>query len=520
MSTLAQELDRWIGGAREQLDRLSTGPRDERVGSVERVGDGVALVAGLPDARLDELLVFENGVVGLATSLEADRIGCVLLGSGARIVAGARVNGTGRVMRVPVGDALLGRVVDALGRPMDGEPPPRPERMEPVERPAPSIIDRDLVTRPLHTGILAIDAMIPLGRGQRELIIGDRSMGKTAIAVDVIINQRSSDVVCIYAGIGQKGSTVSGVIDSVRRYGAPERCVFVVAPADSPPGVQWLTPYAACTMAEFFRDRGQDALLVIDDLTKHAAIHRQLALLLRHPPGREAYPGDIFYVHSRLLERAAQLSGEQGGGSLTALPIAETQAGNITAYIPTNLISITDGQVYLEPKLFQEGQKPAVNVGASVSRVGGASQTPAMKRLAEHLRLEYAQFLELEVFTRFGAMTDPRTLRAIEHGRRIRATLTQPQFAPIRLAEEIAILLALNERLLDEISLDRVVDFRRALGDWLDERRGAHMQALEKTGELTDDAREMLLTAMRDLILRIAPETAREATEGGGVEES
>jgi len=410
---------------------------------------------------------------------------------------------------------MLGRVVDALGRPLDDGPPPRAERSDPIERPAPAIVDRDLVSRPLHTGILAVDAMIPLGRGQRELVIGDRSTGKTAVAVDAVVAQRDSDVVCVYAAIGQKGSAIRGVIDAVTQYGAPERCVFVAATADGPPGIQWLAPYAACTIAEFFRDRGQDSLLVIDDLTKHAAIHRQIALLLRHPPGREAYPGDIFYAHSRLLERAAQLDEALGGGSLTALPIAETQAGNITAYIPTNLISITDGQIYLEPRLFQEGQKPAVNIGASISRVGGASQTPAMKRLAEHLRLDYAQFLELEVFTRFGAMTDPRTLRAIEHGKRIRAILTQPQYAPIPLAQEVAVLLALSERLLDPLPLEKVPDFRRALGDWLDEHCGAHMHALEKTGELADDAREAILAALRELLQTIAPEAARPAEAEG-----
>lgn len=520
MSTLGQELDRLIGDARRQVGRLPVGPQAEHVGCVERIGDGVALLAGLPDARLDELLVFENGEVGMVVSLEREQIGCVLLGSEEGIDAGSRVAGTGGVVRVPVGDALLGRVVDALGRPMDDQPSPIPDRVEPVERPAPAIVERDLVSRPLHSGVLVVDAMIPIGRGQRELIIGDRSTGKTAVALDVIVSQRDSDVICIYAGIGQKGSTISGVIDSVRRYGAAERCIFVVAPADSPPGVQWLTPYAACTMAEFFRDRGQDALLVIDDLTKHAAIHRQLALLLHHPPGREAYPGDIFYAHSRLLERAAQLSKGKGGGSLTALPIAETQAGNITAYIPTNLISITDGQIYLEPRLFQEGQKPAVNVGASISRVGGASQKPAMKRVAEHLRLEYAQFLELEMFTRFGAMTDPRTIRTIEHGKRIRSILTQPQFAPVRLSGELAILLALQERLLDALPPERIDKFRAELGDWLDEHCGAHMQALESSGELPEESRAVLLDAMRALVVTIMPEAERQMDADAGGKES
>jgi F-type H+-transporting ATPase subunit alpha len=514
MPTLRQELDRLVGKGRRGIGGVPAGPRTEHTGSVEHVGDGVALLTGLPDTRLDELLMFENGIAGMAVSLEAGHIGCVLLGPDEGIEAGGRVVGTGQVVRVPVGDALLGRVLDALGRPLDELPPPVPERMEPVERPAPAILERDLVSRPLHTGVLAIDAMIPIGRGQRELVIGDRSIGKTALVLDTIISQRNSDVICIYAGIGQKGSAISGVIDSVRRYGEAGRCIFVVAPGDSSPGVQWLAPYAACSMAEFYRDRGQDALLVIDDLTKHAAIHRQLALLLRHPPGREAYPGDVFYAHSRLLERAAQLSPEMGGGSLTALPIAETQAGNITAYIPTNLISITDGQVYLEPRLFQEGQKPAVNIGASISRVGGASQQPAMKRLAEHLRLEYAQFLELEMFTRFGAMTDARTIRTIEHGKRIRAILTQPQYAPIGLSNQVAVLLALHERLLDAVPLERIGEFRNALAGWLDEHCGAHMHALEASGELPDESRAKLLDAMRELVASMLPDGPAE--QGGG----
>ncbi|MHA1560240.1 MAG: F0F1 ATP synthase subunit alpha, partial [Alphaproteobacteria bacterium] len=393
-------------------------PSFEHVGVVEHVGDGVATISGLPWTRLDELLRFEDGTPGLALQIEAERVGCVLLGVGDSIRAGTRVRGTDEVIRVPVGDALLGRIVDSTGAPLDDGPPIDAAGTEPVERSAPGIVDRDLVTQPLLTGLTVIDAMIPLGRGQRELIIGDRKTGKTAIAVDTMINQRSSDVICVYAAVGQKSSSVNRVVEAVKANGAIERCVFVVGEAAAPPGAQWIAPYAACTIAEYFRDQGRDALLVIDDLTKHAIVYRQLSLLLRRPPGREAYPGDIFYIHARLLERAAKLSDELGGGSLTALPIAETQAGNLTAFIPTNLISITDGQIYLEPKLFYEGQKPAVNVGMSVSRVGGQTQPPVMKRLAESLKLEYAQFLELEVFTRFGAMVDERTARTIEHGRR------------------------------------------------------------------------------------------------------
>ncbi|HWK51814.1 MAG TPA: F0F1 ATP synthase subunit alpha, partial [Steroidobacter sp.] len=345
MTTLTEDVRSWVERSRGRVATLSMTPQLERVGRVLAVGDGVATVSGLPDTRLDELLVFEGGVHGLAVELSEETIGCVMLGDSGGIFAGSIVRQTGDVARVPVGDALLARVVDPLSAPLDGAQPVSATASAPVEQAAPAIVDRALVTRPLATGLLAIDAMIPLGRGQRELIIGDRETGKTAVAVDAIINQRSTDVICVYAAVGQKASSVAQVIDAVRRYGAPERCLFVVGEADAAPGLQWLAPYAACTMAEYFMMQGRDVLFVVDDLTKHAAVYREISLLLRRPPGREAYPGDIFYLHSRLLERAAKLAPERGGGSLTALPIAETQAGNISAYIPTNLISITDGQI-------------------------------------------------------------------------------------------------------------------------------------------------------------------------------
>ena len=341
--------------------------------------------------------------------------------------------------------------------------------------------------------------MIPLGRGQRELIIGDRGTGKTAIAVDAMINQRSSDVICVYAAIGQKASSVVQVIEAIRRYGAPERCLFVVGEADAAPGLQWLTPYSACTMAEHFVALGRDVLLVIDDLTKHAAAYRQISLLLRRPPGREAYPGDIFYIHSRLLERAAKLASERGGGSLTALPIAETQAGNISAYIPTNLISITDGQIYLDPRLFYEDQKPAVDVGKSVSRVGGKTQAPALRALSESLRLEYAQFLELEVFTRFDTMVDERTRKLIEHGRRIRAILRQPQYGPLPLGEQVALLLAAAQGTLDKVSLDQIDAFRAGLGPWLAQHCPEALALDDQTAALADDLRGRLVAALEEL---------------------
>jgi F-type H+-transporting ATPase subunit alpha len=497
MATLVDDLRRWGAASRERLARVALDPALEHIGRVEQIGDGVATVTGLPETRLDELLVFDGGVRGLAVDLGEREIGCVLLGNATKVAAGSIVRGTGEVARVPVGEALLGRVVDALGLPLDGGGPIATPFSAPVEQAAPAIVDRALVTRPLATGLLVIDAMIPLGRGQRELIIGDRGTGKTAIAVDTMINQRDTDVICVYAAVGQKASSIVQVIEAVRRFGAPERCLFVIGEADAPPGLQWLTPYSACSMAEYFTAQGRDVLLVIDDLTKHAAAYRQISLLLRRPPGREAYPGDIFYIHSRLLERAAKLAPERGGGSLTALPIAETQAGNISAYIPTNLISITDGQVYLDPRLFYEDQKPAVDVGRSVSRVGGKTQAPVLKEASESLRLEYAQFLELEVFTRFGTMVDERTRRTIEHGRRIRAALRQPQYAPRRLGEQVALLVAIAEHVLDPLPLERVDAFRDGLGAWLAKHCPEALKLDDQAPALSKTSRERLVAALQ-----------------------
>jgi F-type H+/Na+-transporting ATPase subunit alpha len=509
MTTLADELQAWLGESRQRIGNLALEPRLEQVGHVAQVGDGVATVTGLPETRLDELLVFDGEVRGLAVDLAEETIGCVLLGETAAIAAGSMVHGTGEVARVPVGDALLGRVVDALGAPLDGGAPLAIETFAAVEQPAPAIVDRALVTRPLATGLLVVDAMIPLGRGQRELIIGDRGTGKTAIAVDAMINQRSTDVICVYAAIGQRASSVAQVIEAVRRYGAPERCLFVIGEANAAPGLQWLTPYSACSMAEHFMARGRDVLLIIDDLTKHAAAYRQISLLLRRPPGREAYPGDIFYIHSRLLERAARLGPERGGGSLTALPIAETQAGNISAYIPTNLISITDGQIYLDPRLFYEDQKPAVDVGRSVSRVGGKTQAPVLQALSESLRLEYAQFLELEVFTRFGTMVDERTRKVIEHGRRIRAVLRQPQFAPLPLPEQVVLLLAVAEGVLDDVPLDRLDAIRTSLGPWLAQHCPEAL-ALDDRTIFSEDLHERLSAALEALARSVAMGTTAD----------
>ena len=518
MTSLTDTFQQWAAKSRERIGRMPLEPQLARLGRVAQAGDGVVTIEGLPDTRLDELLEIEGGAVAQAVDLAEGSIGCVLLGDSTGVAAGSLVKGTGNVMRAPVGKALLGRVVDALGRPLDGGERITADAYVPVERPAPTIVDRALVDRPLSTGVLVIDATLPLGRGQRELIIGDRATGKTAIAVDTIIRQRTSDVICIYAAIGQKASSVARVVDAVRRYGAPERCIFVVGEAYAAPGLQWITPYAACSMAEHFMEAGHDVLLVLDDLTKHAAVYREISLLLRRPPGREAYPGDIFYIHSRLLERAAKLAPERGGGSLTALPIAETQAGNLSAYIPTNLISITDGQIYLEPRLFQENQKPAVDVGRSVSRVGGKAQAATVKALAESLRLQYAQFLELEVFTRFGTLVDERTRRIIEHGRRIRAVFTQPQFFPLTVGEEVALLLSLAEGLLDGIPLERIAAFRDRLHDWLAAQEPQTLELDDRSPALSEEAHARLKRVLAALAQTVAaePPSARARTAAQG----
>lgn len=512
MDSLADSITARLVRARAALRGFKVEPQLDRIGRVELIGDDVASVSGLPDVRLGELLMFERSdrgepVAGIVLTLDPEIIGCAMLGRAAGVEAGNLVRGTGAVASVPVGESLLGRTVNALGTPLDGRGPIEAADTLPMERPAPVIVDRDFVNTALNTGLIVIDAMLPLGRGQRELVIGDRETGKTAIAIDTMINQRDTNVICVYCAVGQKTSSVSQAIDAVQRYGAPERCIFVYAPADDPPGIQWLAPYAACTMAEYFSERGGDALLIIDDLSKHAIIYRQLSLLLRNPPAREAYPGDIFYIHSRLLERAAKLSPERGGGSLTALPIAATEEGNLSAYIPTNLISITDGQIVLDPRLFHEGQKPAVNVGKSVSRVGAKTQSPAMRKLAETLRLEYAQFLELEIFTRFGGMVDERTRNTIEHGRRIRAVLTQPQYEPLSLAHQVALLVAIDEKLIDRVPLDEVAELRTAIGKWVKAEGFEHARRINSTGDLDSDARAALVAAIAEMIQQLITRT-------------
>ena len=502
--------DAWLVDARTRLGGTVLGPHAEQVGRVEKVGDGIALVSGLPSVRLDELLRFGRGQSGFAQVLERDRIGCVLLDGVDGVEAGDTVRGTGDVVRVPVGPGLLGRVVDPLGRPLDGKGPIASVGLDPIEQPAPGIIDRDLVVQPVQTGTMVVDALFALGRGQRELIIGDRAIGKTTIALDTIINQAAGDIVSVYVAVGQKDSSVKRAIEAIEAGGALGRCIVVVAGGATSPGLQWIAPFAGMTMAEHFRDRGGHALVVFDDLSKHAATHREIALLTRQSPGREAYPGDVFYVHARLLERAAKLSKARGAGSLTALPIAETEAGNLSAYIPTNLISITDGQIALDAKLFYQGQKPAVDVGTSVSRVGGKTQAPALRDAAKTLRLDYAQFLELEAFTRFGGMPDTRVRDQLTRGARIRAILNQPQHAPMRLADEVALVMAVQSGLLDGVPLPDLARFRLALHDALDAGAADAVRAIEETGTL-DDAREQ---AVQDVLHRLVETIKPSSPEG------
>ncbi len=510
MSNTRTILDAWLKDARQRVGAARLAPHADEVGRVESVADGIAIVSGLRDVRLDELVRFERGQTGFVLTLDRDVLGCVLLDDIDSVEAGLQVRGTGEVVRVPVGPSLLGRTVDPLGRPLDDGPVVESEERQPVERPAPAIIDRDFVNEPVYTGLLVIDSMFALGRGQRELIIGDRAIGKTAIAVDCIINQKHSDIICVYVAIGQKSSTVKRVIDAIKSHGAPERCIFVVGNASDAPGLQWLAPFSGVTMAEYFRDRGQHALVVIDDMTKHAATHREIALLTRQPPGREAYPGDVFYVHARLLERAAKLSKAAGGGSLTALPIAELDAGNLAAYIPTNLISITDGQIVLDSRLFYEGHKPAIDVGTSVSRVGGKTQAAALRKVSETLRLDYAQFLELEMFTRFGGVTDAQVKGKIARGRRIREVLSQPQYAALRLVDEVALVLALQSGLLDSLPFDRIAQFRAQLPAWLDRSAPNIIERLARSGEFDEPAAAELKETLAALASQLAPAAPRE----------
>lgn len=452
-----------------QLRRaIESGGRElelRETGTVLHVGGGIARLSGLPSVESEELIAFPDGVLGIAVNLEPEDVGVILLGDSEKLTAGIEVAALGRVTDTPVGEELLGRVVDATGRPLDGGRPLGFVGRLPIEREAPAIIDRAPVTVPLETGIKAIDALIPIGRGQRELIVGDRQTGKTALAVDTIINQRDRDVICVYCAVGQRSTGVARVVETLHRHGAIGNTIVVVASDDDAPGLRFITPYAATTMAEYFMERGRDVLIVYDDLTRHARAYRELSLLLRRPPGREAYPGDIFYIHSRLLERATHLCSRLGDGSLTALPIIETKAQDISAYIPTNLISITDGQVYLSPTLFHKGVLPAIDVGESVSRVGGKTQYPAYRSVAGDLRLSYSQFEELETFARFATRLDEGTRSTIEHGRRVREILKQNEHEPLRASAQMVALRAVNAGLLDDLPLERIAQAESLVQD-------------------------------------------------------
>jgi F-type H+/Na+-transporting ATPase subunit alpha len=484
----------------DALAQLAPALEMAEIAHVLSVGNGVAEVAGFTDLRADELLTFASGIMGIASNLGTDRAGVIVLGATDTLRPGDPVRRTGRVVDVPVGQALVGRVVDGLGRPLDGGDAIDADERLPIERPAPPIMHRGPVRVPLQTGIKAVDAAIPIGRGQRQLILGDRQTGKTAIAVDAILNQQGTGVLSIYCAIGQRASAVARVIQSLREGGALERTIVVVASGEDAPGLQFVAPYAATSMAEHFMARGRDVLIVYDDLTRHARAYRELSLLLRRPPGREAYPGDIFYIHARLLERATQLREEQGGGSLTALPVVETQAQNISAYIPTNLISITDGQIYLSPSLFEKGHLPAIDIGTSVSRVGGKVQLPAFRTVAGNLRLMYAQFEELETFARFGTQLDAETRSKLTRGLRVREVLKQREHEHIDAPEQIAALLAATEGLYDEIEPDDVAEAEKTVRTAV-RRAAIDISDRIAAGEKLRDAdRETLIRVMRDAL--------------------
>ncbi len=492
---------------KKQIEGYEAGIELSEVGQIITVGDGIARIYGLEKVMAGELLEFPGEVFGMALNLEEDNVGAVLLGSDTHIAEGDEVKRTGRIMSVPVGDAMIGRVVDAIGLPIDGKGPIEGTEYRPVERLAPGVIDRQPVSEPLQTGIMAIDSMIPIGRGQRELIIGDRQTGKTAIIVDTIINQRGLDVVCIYVAIGQKRSTVAQLVKRLEDEGAMEYTIIVSATASDPAPLQFVAPYAGCAVGEYFRDNGKHAVIFYDDLSKQAAAYRQLSLLLRRPPGREAYPGDVFYLHSRLLERAAKLSDENGGGSLTALPVIETQAGDVSAYIPTNVISITDGQIYLESDLFYSGIRPAVNVGLSVSRVGGAAQNRAMKKVAGSLRLDLAQYREIAAFAQFGSELDEATQSQLSRGQRLTEILKQDQYAPIPVERQvISIYLGINGH-LDEAPVVRCQEFVEGFLKFLDGRHADLLETIRSEAQISDATDETLQKAIGEFKAEWSRET-------------
>ncbi len=496
MATRGQDI---VSVIRRQIEEFGTELTLVDVGTVVEVGDGIARMQGLQGARYNEILEFPNGVMGLALNLEEDTVGAAIMGDANVVKEGDSVRATGRIIEVPVGDSIIGRVIDPLGRPIDGRGPIASSETRPVERIAPNVVTRQSVDTPVQTGIKAIDAMIPIGRGQRELIIGDRSTGKTAIAIDTIINQKGQDLICIYVAIGQKQGKVAQVLGSLQEHGAMEHTLLVAANASDPAPMQYLAPYAGCAIGEYFMEQGKEALIIYDDLTKHAWAYRQLSLLLRRPAGREAYPGDVFYLHSRLLERAAKLSQEYGGGSLTALPVIETQAGDVSAYIPTNVISITDGQIYLEPELFNSGIRPAVNVGLSVSRVGGAAQTRAIRRVAGRLRLDLAQYRELATFAQFGTADLDRATRAqLERGQRSTEILKQLQFQPMELAKEVITLYAVNNGYMDDIPIERCQEFEQKFLVYMETAHPDVSSAILESKDIGEDTEETMKKALAD----------------------
>ncbi len=483
---------------RQQIESYEQEVQVSNVGTVLQVGDGIARIYGLEQAMAGEILEFEDGTVGLALNLEEDNVGAVLMGEGFGIQEGSTVKATGKIASIPVGDAMIGRVVDSLGVPIDGKGDIDTSETRLVESMAPGIIARKSVCEPLQTGITAIDSMIPIGRGQRELIIGDRQTGKTAVAVDTIINQKAEDVICVYVAIGQKASTVAKIIDTLTEKGAMDYTIVVSANANDPATLQYLAPYTGATLAEYFMYQGKATLVIYDDLTKQAQAYRQMSLLLRRPPGREAYPGDVFYLHSRLLERAAKLSDELGGGSMTALPIIETQAGDVSAYIPTNVISITDGQIFLSSDLFNAGFRPAINAGISVSRVGSAAQTKAMKQVAGKLKLELAQFAELEAFAQFASDLDAATQSQLARGQRLRQILKQPQNSPLSVAEQVAVTYAGLNGYIDDIPVEKATEFVQGLCEYLGTSKEQYGATIASEKKLTDDAESLLKGAIAE----------------------
>ncbi len=490
---------------KEQIKNYNKNVEISDFGTVMEVGDGIARVYGLPNCMADELLEFPGNVYGMALNLEEDNVGAVILGSDAGIKEGDIVKPTGRVVEVPVGDCMIGRVVNALGQPVDGKGIIRNEKTRPIENEAPEVLDRKSVFEPLQTGIKAIDAMIPIGKGQRELIVGDKQTGKTAIAIDTIINQKGKDIICIYVAIGQKRSTVAQLVQTLEDFGAMKYSIVVSATASDAAPLQYIAPYSGCSMAEEFMYNGKNVLIVYDDLSKHAVAYREMSLLLRRPPGREAYPGDVFYLHSRLLERAAKLSDELGGGSITALPIIETQAGDVSAYIPTNVISITDGQIYLESQLFFSGQRPAINAGISVSRVGGNAQLKAMKKVSSKIKLELAQYRELASFAQFGADVDADTKNRLDHGRMLMELLKQSQYKPLNVEHQILIFYAAVNHYIDEVPVKKLREFETGLIEFMDRSYFEIGEEIVKTGELSEHAERLLvegLTKYRNKFLK------------------